>query len=209
MALDSTGYENGHTSFYYGLRSGQRKRRFPKWTALCDTRSHLYVSGVMSEGPTPDHWEFAQAVEEGFARAPFEELLADAGYDSEAHHVLVRERLGACSVIPPRIGRPTAHPPRGLYRRQLARRFPRRRFGQRWQVESCFSQDKRRFGSWVEGRTPEARQRKLYLRLLVHNLALILRPLVAFLRHGPRRAHALTSFQQSRSDPIFPLLLGF
>jgi len=173
VALDSTGYENGHTSVYYGQRTGQRKRRYPKFAALCETRSHLYLSGVMSQGPRPDHWDFAPAVVQGFARLPFAEILADAGYDSEAHHVLV-DRLGARSIIPPRIGRHGARPPQGRHRRQLARRFPRSRFTQRWQLESAFSQDKRRFGSAIEGRSYSARCAKLHLRLLVHNLALLL-----------------------------------
>ena len=200
VALDSTGYENGHVSYYYGLRSGQRKRRFPKCSAMCDTRSHLYVSGLMSEGPRPDHWDFAPVVRSGFARAPFEELLADAGYDSEANHVLVRSQLLARSIIPPSIGRPTARPPTGDWRRRLAQRFPRRRYGQRWHIESCFSQDKRRFGSSIEGRDYGARCRKLYLRLVVHNLALILRRFAGLLLQRLQSLHHPASFPQSTPD---------
>ena len=140
---------------------------------LCDTRTHLYLSGLADQGPKPDDIEFRPTVIMGFAFQPFRELLADAGYDAERHHRLVRQVLGARSVIPPRRGRPTTRPATGHYRRLMQTRFPKQRYGQRWQAESCFSQDKRRFGSWVNGRTYGSRNRKLYLRLLVHNLALI------------------------------------
>jgi len=209
VALDSTGYENGHTSVYYGQRCGQRKRRFPKFTALCDTRSHLYVSGVMSEGPAADHLEFREAVVTGFARIPFDELLADAGYDSEANHVLVRSQLVARSIIPPSIGRPTARPPTGDWRRRLAQRFPHRRYGQRWQIESCFSQDKRRFGSSIEGRDYGARCRKLYLRLVVHNLALILRRFAGLLLQRLQSLHHPASFPQSILIPFSSGMVTF
>ena len=64
-AIDSTGYDNGHMSAYYGRRSGKQKHRFPKFTALMDTESHLYLSGVMNEGPFPDHREFGRGGEGG------------------------------------------------------------------------------------------------------------------------------------------------
>lgn len=177
VSLDSTGYENGHTSVYYGQRTGEKKRHFPKFTAMMDTASHVYLSGVMNQGPHPDQREFRQTVQSGYVRLAFGELLADAAYDSELNHVWVHGTLKARSIIPPRIGRPTAKPPTGRYRRALARRFPRKRYGQRWQSESGFSQDKRRFGSAIEGRGYWPRCRKLNLRLLVHNVALLLRVL--------------------------------
>ena len=58
-------------------------------------------------------------------------------------------------------------------------------YGQRWQIESAFSQDKRRFGSAVAGRDTPARSRQLHLRLLVHNLALLRRRRAE--RHRRRR----------------------
>ena len=195
VAIDSTGYENGHTSAYYGRRCGIRKHRFPKVTALMDTRSHLYLSGVMNEGPFPDHREFAPAVSAAHRRVAFVVLLADAGYDSEHAHRLVRETLGARSVIPATSGRPTTRPPTGTYRRRMARRFPNKTYGQRRQIESAFSQDKRRFSSSVAGRDTTARSRQLHLRLLVHNLALIRRRRAAT-RHRFTRPTALR--QRSR-----------
>jgi transposase len=174
-AIDSTGYEAGHTSHYYGRVCGLRKSHYPKLTAVCDTKAHIYTSAVANQGPFPDHREFAAAVLEGYGNQPFDEILADAGYDAEHHHQLVRDVLGATSVIAPNAGRPTRKLPPGRYRREMVESFPKERFGQRWQVESSFSQDKRRFGSFVSGRSYWSRCRNLLLRVLVHNAAIIRR----------------------------------
>ena len=174
-AIDSTGYEDRHTSEYYGKRSGLRKTHFPKQTTVCDTRSHMYFSGLADQGPKPDDIEFRSAVTTAFRLHPFREILADAGYDAEHHHRLLRRDLGVRSIIPPTRGRPTTRPATGHYRRLMQTRFPKKRYGQRWQLESCFSQDKRRFGSSIEGHTYWSRCRKLLLRVLVHNVAIILR----------------------------------
>jgi hypothetical protein len=57
----------------------------------------------------------------------------------------------------------------------MASHFPKEFYGQHWHLENGFSQDKRCFGSWVAGHGYWSRCRKLLLRILVHNLAIILR----------------------------------
>lgn len=182
-AIDSTGYESGHASVYYSRRSGRRQRHFPKVSGVCDARSHLFIYVVTCRGPSPDDWDFPEAVRGAFANQPFKVLLADAGYDAEHHHALVREELGARTIIPPTRGRPGRKPLRGRYRRMMARRFPRRTYGQRWQIESAFSQSKRRFGSALSAKNESGRHNQLRLRILAHNLAIIL---CAYPRHFNR-----------------------
>lgn len=172
-AIDSTGYEAGHRSEYFGRRCGIRKRRFPKLTAVCDVSTHLFLSASVRQGPFSDQRDFKPRLRDAHAVIPIREFLADAGYDSEENHIFVHDELGGRSVIPPLIGRPSAKKPKGYYRRQMAERFPREQYGQRWQIESCFSQDKRRFGSDIAGHKPQSQRRELLLRILVHNIAMI------------------------------------
>ena len=186
-AIDSTGYESGHTSVYYSRRCGLKKSHYPKLTVVCDTENYLYLSAVPDIGPLPDDIEFKEAVVQAFHSQPFDELLADAGYDSEANHAFIHGHLGAESVIPPKHGRRPGKLPLTPYRLRMALEFPSERYGQRWQLESCFSQDKRRFGSALRARSAKSQCRELYLRVLIHNLAII------------RRLNL--SFQHSRSDP--------
>jgi transposase len=58
-------------------------------------------------------------------------------------------------------------------RRSLFEHFPRKRYGQRWQVESAISAHKRRFGDLVAARTVDRRNRELLLRGVLHNVAIL------------------------------------
>ncbi len=202
VAIDSTGYESGHTSVYYSKRCGLKKSRYPKLTAVCDTASHLYLGAVADYGPLPDDIEFVEAVMQALSRQPFKTLLADAGYDSEKAHRFLREELDVVSIIPPKRGRRSGKLPQGYWRRIMALEFPKQCYGQRWQVESCFSQDKRRFGSALRARSQQTQYGELYLRVLIHNIAIIWRvhPKLRFIAASP--PHLPPSFQHSRSDPF-------
>ena len=190
VALDSTGMESRHVSHYYGQRKGLRKSRYPKLSAVCDTASHLFLSGVADRGPHPDDQEFGTVVRQAYALQPFEHLLADAGYDAEHHHRFLRRRLGARSTIPPLRGRPTEKLPTQPYRREMATTFDQEAYGQRWQIESAFSQCKRRLGSALRSRIYWSQCREGLFRLLVHNLMII---------------RLIGCFQQSTLLPIFLL----
>src|SRR5581483_4670940 len=65
--------------------------------------------------------------------------------------------------------------PKARYRRQMKRRFHRRKYGQRWQCESVHSRIKRRLGSSLSGRSHASRKREALVKVLTHNLS-ILRP---------------------------------
>ena len=107
--------------------------------------------------------------------------MADAAFDSEAHHRYARRELGIRSSVIPVNTRGRTAEPGGFYRRQMARRFvprpegsrSRRVFGQRWQAESAFSRHERRLGSALSGRSDPSREREGYLRVLTHDLMLI------------------------------------
>jgi hypothetical protein len=161
--------ESHHVSHYFTRRCGRHrahdKARYPKLSALCDTRRPLVLGVVVDRGPKPDHCEFAATVRDAYGRQPFATLLGDAGYDSEPAHRFCREQLGVRSLFPlNRSGRRRrdGQPGRlgGLYRRQLARRFPRKTYGQRWQIETVFSMVKRLPGSALRGRTVHSQRRE-------------------------------------------------
>jgi hypothetical protein len=198
-AIDSTGLEARHVSHYFTRRCGRHrahdKARYPKVSAVCDTRSHLVLGAVIDRGPKPDHCEFAAAVREAHRRQPFATLLGDAGYDGEPAHRLCREELGIRSIFPVvHRGRPRHDGRRnaltGEHRRPLARRFPRKTYGQRWQVETVFSMVKRLLGSALTARSYHSQNREAALRFLTHNLMILKR----LLRRMP--------FQQSRMGPL-------
>jgi len=195
-AMDSTGLETRHVSTHYARRSwrhsGHYKRRYPKLSALGDTSSHVLLSAVVDRGPKPDIMESWRLIEQALRDQRMGILLADAGYESEALHVWCRKTLKVRSIVP------TTHRGRrrkdggtsaigGFYRRRLHDRFPKKTYGQRWQIETAFSMLKRNLGSALRSRRPFALNREALLRVIVHNIMILL--------------CRIKCFQQSKTNP--------
>jgi len=176
VAADSTGLEDRHTSHHFrkrreetaksavkpGKPAKQRKSPFPKIALLCDCLSHLTLSLRTDRGPCSDHKYFRPLLDDAAARFTITRLLADAGFDSEA-------------LIPAAIGRPTAKPPSGRHRRRMKLRWSqyKKRYGQRWQVETVNSMLKRLLGSALRARQYWSRSREMTLRLLTLNVMIL------------------------------------
>ena len=188
-AIDGSGFEAHHTSRYFVRRRAKGRqnktamtyKRFPKMGLVCDCDSHLILAVATGRGPTPDHPHLIAAMLDAATRRRIDTLLADAGYDAEWVHEFLRDELDIRSIIPPKIGRPTAKLPKGRYRRQMARYFERppesRRYGQRWQVETVFSMIKRRLGETVSARNYHRQNRALLLKAIAHNVLILLWPM--------------------------------
>ena len=188
VAVDSSGFEALHTSRYFVRRRqrGQQRarnplyltttyRRFPKAALAVDCRTHLIIAAHAMRGPSPDILHLDRVMVDAFTRRRMGTALLDAGYDAEWAHELLRHDMGIRSIIPPRIGRPTARPPTGHYRAQMRRRFPRKTYGQRWQVETVFSMIKRRQGECLRANTYHAQCRAIILKALTHNVMILRR----------------------------------
>lgn len=182
-AIDSTGLETRHVSAYYirrcGQRKGHRRRRYPKLSAVCDTATHLLLGAVADRGPKPDLVEAEATLLQALEHQRLRTLLGDAGYDSEGFHTLCRAQRGIRSIIPStergRLradGEPRAQ--NGRFRRQMRRHFPRKLYGQRWQIETVFSMLKRNLGSALRARRYESQVREIRARILTHNLMILI-----------------------------------
>jgi hypothetical protein len=194
VAVDSSGFEALHISRHFVRRRehGRHKARspmrrttthrpFPKAALVVDCPSHLIVASQAMRGPSPDILHLDRIMVDAFTRRRMDTALLDAGYDAEWAHELLRHDMGIRSIIPPKIGRPTARPPTGHYRAQMRRRFPKKTYGQRWQVETVFSMIKRRQGECLRATTYHAQCRAITLKALTHNV-MILRRQAAFLQ---------------------------
>jgi hypothetical protein len=114
------------------------------------------------------------AVAQAATNLPIDRLLADAGYDAEANHRFCRQQLNIRSTIIPvnERGRKKGELA-GHYRNQMKNNFPKRKYRQRWQVESVMSRMKRRLGYALRGRTDESRGTECSLRVLTYNLMIL------------------------------------
>ena len=176
-AVDATGFETSHASAYYVGRAGYEpfmRRRWPKLTTVCDIGSYLLAAAVVTQGPSNDSPQFAPAMLDAAQHVAFDRVTADAAYDGEHNHRLCREELGIRSTIIPLNRR--AHPnaiPQTHYRRQMKTRFFKRLYGQRWHIESAFSQTKRVLGDRLRARNQPAQYREVHLRVLTHNTMIL------------------------------------
>jgi hypothetical protein len=193
VAIDSTGLESGHTSKYFVCRKHARKpgeydrthyRRFPKLSVSSDCSTHLILSVLTTRGPTPDVNMFKDIVIPATSKYHIAELLADAGYDSEANHRFAREQRNVRTIIPAKRGRSVAVPLKGKYRRKMQLRLPKKKYGQRWQVETVFSMMKRNFGESIYARKYWSQCREMMLMVLTHNIAVVLLVKELFYRAG-------------------------
>jgi hypothetical protein len=188
-AVDATGLESRHTSRYFFARSGGRQgaRSWVKLTVACHTASHFFTGATVTVGPGNDSPQFRPVLQQASLAVGWDRVLGDAAFDSEENHRLAREDLGVRSTVIPINRRNRGRKwPKTRYRRQMRRRFPKRQYRQRWQVESTFSQHKRRLGSALTARGDAARAAEERLRALTHNLMILRR--------------AAKGFQQSNTD---------
>jgi len=179
-AVDSTGMEASVRSAHYArrLRDGNRRYRHskhPKLTLVCHTGSHLIVSALTTLGPSYD----APLLEPAMLKADWtfpvtiDRVLADSGYDAEPNHRLIRQGLGIRSSVIALNRRGTRRWPPQPYRRQMARRFHRRKYRQRAQAESVISRFKRRLGAALRGRSDDARERENNIKVFTHDLMIL------------------------------------
>lgn len=182
-AADSSGFDSTHASRYYVWRSKKMGkppkhmtyRRFPKLHVIIDTSNHLILSLFGMRGPTPDVNQLPHLIDRLGGTVRIRHLLADAGYDSEANHALLREVYGIRSTIPPKQGRPRKDGglPYSKYRRLMNQRFDRTAYCQRSQVETVISMLKRNLDGCVRARTYWSQIREMALKVLTHNIMIL------------------------------------
>ena len=181
-AIDSTGLESTAASGYF-VRRRERVgmpwkkvvyHRFPKLGVVCDVQTHFILAAQEDRGPKPDVAAFRPLVSAALARVNIGRIAADAGYDSEPNHTFARREVHVRSIIPAKHGRPTTKPASGHYRRLMQTRFDTSAYRDRVQVETVMSMVKRRLEAFVRGHDAWSQRRELRLKVLSHNIMLLL-----------------------------------
>jgi hypothetical protein len=185
-SIDSTGLESRFVSRHFLMRQGKRTSQYRRWTKLtivADNGTHLIPAAEVSLGPSNDSPLLPEAVRQALEHIPIKRLLADAGYDSEENHRICRQELDIASTVIPINERNRQYSAiQGKYRNQMSRRFPKRLFGNRWQVESVFSRFKRKLGYALRATTEQSRATECLVRVLTYNLMILLLTFKCFLQ---------------------------
>lgn len=87
--------------------------------------------------PMADEKHFRPALKQAAGKSKIDTLLADEGYDSESSHEHARGEHGTKTVIPPMRGRPTDKLSRTKWWKRMATDFDKKKYGQRWQIETA------------------------------------------------------------------------
>lgn len=194
--MDTTGLETRHASFHYRYRYSERyqasyqalhagrspsaahwRPAHPKLSAVVHTASHLIAGAVPTWGPSNDAPLLPEVLTQAVSLLRFTAAVADAGFDSEVNHRISREGLGLRETAIPLNPRTAGQRgPRTPYRRQMYTAFPSALYQARRQVESTFSQQKRRLGSALTTRSRSGQENEMILRVLTHNLLILYRP---------------------------------
>ena len=150
---------------------------------------YLLLGMVIDRGPRLDYAEDEATVLNALSRQKFKILIADAGYESERLHEFCREQLNIKSIIPTtQRGRPRedgkSKAVTGHYRKLMQKNFPKKLYGQRWQIETAFSMLKRNLGCALGARCHHSQTREIRLRILTHNLMILRRLIYVLYRAG-------------------------
>lgn len=176
VAVDATGLAPGSVSTFFVNRrtdrgEGLEWRHWCKWTIVVDVLRRCVLAQAARQGPYNDCATLRPLVSAAHEATPIGLVLADAEFDSERNHLHVREVIGADSVIPAKRGK-ADWKIRGV-RAEMRRRFPRRRYSQRAQVESVFSAVKRKLSAKAPGRSDETQRRQAMLLGVAYNIYLL------------------------------------
>src|SRR5919107_768014 len=176
VAVDATGLAPGSISTFFINRRADRGEGLPwrhwcKWTVVVDVLRRCVLAQAARQGPYNDCATLRPLVSAAHEVTPVGLVLADAEFDSERNHRYVRDEIGADSVIPAKRGK-AGWKIKGV-RAQMRRRFPRKRYSQRTQVESVFSAVKRKLSAKAPGRSTETQSRQALLLGLAYNIYLL------------------------------------
>jgi hypothetical protein len=146
------------------------------------TGPQALVAQQVRPGPCGDFADLVPLAATAHTVLPFDQLVADAGYDSEANHRFCRERLGVDSLIPAKKRRSVRVVATTPYRRKMVRRLgepgddeARKAYRQRWKAETVMSVAKRRWGEALSARNDATQEAQALLRGVVYNLNRLVR----------------------------------
>jgi hypothetical protein len=179
VALDSTGLWLTHTSRYFEWRAKRERgqRGWLKWALAMWVGPQMLLAHRVRPGPAGDFPDLVPLASAASEVMRFDELIADAGYDSEANHRFCRETLGVHSLIPAKKRRSVTVIATTPYRQEMHRLLQepgdaasKRAYRQRWKVETVMSVAKRRWGEALSARTDLTQRSQALLRGVVYNL---------------------------------------
>lgn len=171
FGIDSSGFKSTNSSQYYTERAKLRKKKWIKLSVGADMLKQIICNIKIRRAPTRhDNVDFRSIITRTSKIKPLSIAVADKGYDNEENHVIVRERLKAYSIIPPRNMHVPVWKTHGRYRKQMKRGYTKLLYNQRNKDETIMSVIKRLFGEYVTSKLIRTQNRELSFRCIAYNM---------------------------------------
>ena len=163
-----------------------RTRRFLKLTIGVELKTQLVTAVKLRRGPANDNRDFEPVVRKAQAVKPIKIGIGDKGYDDEDNHELLRDELGAMSIIPARYQDVPVWRTRGRYRKEMKRGYSKKTYHQRSKDETVFSVVKRTMGDEVRSVRTKAQNNEVRFRVMAYNAMRVASSLLRGFLRSPR-----------------------
>lgn len=149
-------------------------KRFLKPTLGTELRTQLVTAVKLRRGPANDNRDFRPVVMKAHRIMPIGLGIGDKGYDAEKNHELLRDELGAMSIIPARNdGDVPVWRTDGRYRKEMKRGYSKKEYHQRSKDETVFSVIKRVMGDEIRSMGVKAQNNEMRAKIISYNAARI------------------------------------
>ncbi len=173
--IDSTGFSliKGSHHYYKRIKRKFRKKDFIKYSGIADLNNGLILATRIRKKRRHDTKDFKPLLRRARRQAKIKAIVGDKGYDNEKNHEFAREKIGAESIIPLRHEDVPIWRTRGKYRKQLKRKFPKKKYNKRVRKESVISVLKRKYGSVLQSVKFKSQKNEVLFKVLGYNIDVI------------------------------------
>jgi Transposase DDE domain len=147
-------------------------KRFLKPTIGTDLRTQILSAVKLRRGPANDNRDFGPVVMKAHRIKPIRIGIGDKGYDAEKNHGLLRDELGAMSIILAENEDVPVWRTDGRYRKEMKRGYSKK-YHQRSKDEIVFSVIKRVMGDEVRSVGVDAQNNEMRAKIIAYNAARI------------------------------------
>ena len=164
VAIDGTGFSKTNPSFHYLKRiDGANPKNYTKLSALLDLKTKKFLAMRIRTTPRHDMQDVKYLLKRVSVVKTF---YGDSGYDAEwLHEMLYWRKVQA--YIPPRRNVRIRK-----FRKKQMKKWDKKEYNLRSNVESGFSAIKRKYGGAVRAKRIEGMRSEILLKGIAHNLGL-------------------------------------
>ena len=171
-AVDATGFELEEGSYHYLKCTGliSKTRKSLKLSGCVDTDKHLFLSAKIRKSKRHDNLDFKAIIKKAkkHTKKKIKTNTGDKAYDSEDNHEFAEEE-GFEHIAPIR-NKVEVWRTKGKHRKNLRRKFPKKKYHRRSIIENMFFCIKRLCGKAIYAKKWVMQVKEIFARMLCYNI---------------------------------------